>query len=167
MRPSCRALLLHVLPWASLSALPCRPGAEEPVPRRRAEGAAAPSYAQAAARRSVAAATAVVEGTAPAGMRQAADAAAGAAAAAGLAGEHKLRFTLGSVQLSQSSTIFQAIQSGQRSRQAAASSAAGDGEEAPPAPQARRLWDEVHTVHFCRCAAAGPCACGDALLVLP
>ena len=145
-------------PGVSLTALFCSPGAEEPVPRRRAEGAAAPSYAQAAARRSVPAATAVVEGTAPAGARQAADAVASAAAIAGLGGEHKLRFSLGSVQLSQSSTIFQAIQSGQRSRQAAASSAAGDGEEALPAPQARRLWDEVHTVHFCRCAAGRPCA---------
>ncbi|KAK9826455.1 hypothetical protein WJX81_000175 [Elliptochloris bilobata] len=71
-----------------------------------------------------------------------------AAAAAGAGAEHKLRFTLGSVQLLQSSTIFQAIQSGQRSRQAGA--AARDGEDAPAAPQARRLWDEVHTVQYCR-----------------
>ena len=124
--------------------------------RRRAQGAAAPSYAQAAARRSAPAAAAAAQGTAPAGARQAADAVGDAAGSAGAGGEHKLRFSLGSVQLSQSSTIFQAIQSGQRSRQAAAGSAAGDGEEAPPALQARRLWDEVHTVHFCRCAALGP-----------
>ena len=98
---------------------------ERRPPRRPAE--AAPSYAQAAARR------------------------AAPAAPAGAAGEHRLRFALGGAPLPQSATIFQAIQSAQHRRPAAAG---GDAAGAPAQPHARRLWDEVHTVHYCRCARA-------------
>ena len=116
---------------------------------RREEAAAPPSYAQAAARRSVPAAATANDSAAPADAPPAESA---AAAAAG--GDHRLRFSLSGVQLSQSSTIFQAIQSGQRSRPPAAGSAGREGEDTLPQPQARRLWDEVHTVHYCRCALA-------------
>lgn len=116
---------------------------------RREEAAAPPSYAQAAARRSVPAATTANDSAAPADAPPAESA---PAAAAG--GDHRLRFSLSGVQLSQSSTIFQAIQSGQRSRPPAAGLAGREGEDTLPQPQARRLWDEVHTVHYCRCALA-------------
>ncbi len=98
---------------------------ERRSPRRPAE--AAPSYAQAAARR------------------------AAPAAPAGAAGEHRLRFALGGAPLPQSATIFQAIQSAQHRRPAVAG---GDAAGAPAQPHARRLWDEVHTVHYSRCARA-------------
>jgi len=98
---------------------------ERRPPRRPAE--AAPSYAPAPARR------------------------AAPAAPAGAAGEHRLRFALGGAPLPQSATIFQAIQSAQHRRPAVAG---GDAAGAPAQPHARRLWDEVHTVHYSRCARA-------------
>ena len=123
---------------------------ERRSPRRPAE--AAPSYAQAAARRAAPAAPALGGGGGARGdAPPAAGAGADAAAPPGAAGEHRLRFALGGAPLPQSATIFQAIQSAQHRRPAVAG---GDAAGAPAQPHARRLWDEVHTVHYSRCARA-------------
>lgn len=76
------------------------------------------------------------------------DAAAAASGAAAAADGPRLRFYSNSHVLQPSSTIFQAVQDRlDATATAGTTSAAASGEAAP---RRRRLWDEVHTLHYSR-----------------